>query len=250
MTERETDPPTDPEPMHEVPDTEAGRHDSVNQKVRSIEAAAIAGVLFAVLGSLAENLLSSFPELDQSEAELQAWFADSGNRTTLIIGGNLVAFSSIMFLWFVAVIRRRLGDLEDRFLGTVLFGSALAFVTTWLGYGAALAGPAVAVAHFEGASVTNSSLSNAAGLGAAYLLLLGPRVQAIFVIVTSTLILRSRVLPLWLAVLGYLVAAGMLVLPLIVETLGLGFPFWVFVVSVVILIVRPRAREANVETAG
>jgi hypothetical protein len=250
MTEADTGDPSGPDPVHAVPDTEAGRGDSFGQKIRSIEAAAIAGVAFAVLGAIALALLDRFPELDSSDEQLEAWFSDSSNQTALIFGCNLVAFSSIMFLWFVAVIRRRLGNLEDRFFGTVFLGSALAFVTVWLGHGAAVAGPAVAMSHFEGATVDGASASNAAGLGAAYLLVLGPRIEAIFIVVTSVLILRSRVLPRWLAFVGFAIALLMLVLPLIASPVGLGFPVWVFLVSVVILVVRPRKRETEAELAS
>ncbi|MGI9645700.1 MAG: hypothetical protein ACR2O6_10360 [Ilumatobacteraceae bacterium] len=249
MSKDEVDSPIDPEAVHKVPDTEAGRHESLAQKIRSIEAAAVAGVLFAVIGAIALALLSSFPDLDQGEPGLKTWFADSGNQTTLIFGANLMVFSSIMFLWFVAVIRRRLGDLEDQFFGTVFLGSAFAFVAVWLGHGAAVAGPAVAVSHFEGASVTGPSLSNAAGLGAAYLLVIGPRVEAVFVLVTSVLFLRSRVLPTWLAILGFVIALGMFFLPLIATPTGYGFPVWVMVVSFTILAVRPRKREVEAVTA-
>lgn len=230
--------------------TEVGRRQSFPERIRSIEAAAIAGVMYAVLSAISLELLSRFPDLDQSQAELEAWFADSGNQTTLIFGCNLVALSSIMFLWFVAVIRRRLGDLEDRFFGTVFLGSALAYVAVWLGHGAAMAAPAVAVSHVDGAAVDVSSLSTASGLGSAFLLVIGPRIQAIFVIVTSTLIVRSRVLPTWLAVVGYVVALGMLVLPLVADPVGLGFPLWVLVVSLVILLVRPKVYEARREATA
>jgi hypothetical protein len=242
--------PVAAEDVHAVPDTQAGRRESVEQKVRSIEAAAIAGVGFAILSVVALQLLESFPELTLTDAELQEWFDDSGNRTGLIIGCNLMALSAIMFLWFTAVIRRRLGDLEDRFFGTVFSGSAAAFVAIWLAHGAAVAAPAVAVSHLDGATVDNASLSDAAGLGAALLLVIGPRIQAVFVLVTSTLFVRSKVLPTWLGILGYLVALGMLVFPLILDPLGLGFPLWVFVVSVTILAVRPRAREIEAAVEG
>jgi hypothetical protein len=247
MTDAHTGEHDEPGGVHAVPDTEAGRSDSFGRKIRSIEAAAIAGIAFSVLGGIALTMLASFPDLDQSDAQLSAWFDDSANQTTLIIGCNLMAVSSIMFLWFVAVIRRRLGELEDRFFGTVFLGSALAFVAVWLGHGAAIAGPAIAMSHIEGASVSGASASNAAGLGAAYLLVIAPRIQAVFILVTSTLIMRSRVLPRWLAIVGYLVALGMLIVPLILESLGLGFPLWVFLVSIVILIVGPRARETQAE---
>jgi hypothetical protein len=229
---------------------ELGPTGSVGQKARTIESAAIAGIGYAVIGTIALQLLESFPDLDQTDAQLNEWFADSSNQTTLIVGANLVAISSILFLWFVAVIRRRLGDRDDRFFGTVFLGSAVTYVAVWLGHAAAVASPAVAMTYLEGASVTGSSATNAAGLGSAFLLLLAPRIQAVFVIVTSTLILRSKVLPRWLAIIGYVIAVGMLLIPLIIDPIRLGFPSWVFLVSVVILLSRPRARARKMDPEG
>jgi len=37
-------------------------------------------------------------------------------------GLNLVPFAGIAFLWFIGVLRDRLGESEDRFFATVFFG--------------------------------------------------------------------------------------------------------------------------------
>ena len=58
---------------------------------------------------------------------------------------------------------------------------------------------------------------------------------AVFVFSTSTVVLRSRVLPLWLAYLGYGIAVAMFVVPFIFEPMGVVFPCWVLLVSVVVL---------------
>jgi hypothetical protein len=226
----------------EDPDLDA-RPQRVGRRVRSVEAAAVAGGIYAVLAVVGLSLLSRYPSLDQTEDEITAWFDDSANQSSLIIGLNLVAVSSIAFLWFVAVIRRRLGDLEDRFFGTVFFGSAIVYVAIWLVGGAVLAGPALATARINSGSVSRASASLAGGIGASRLLVVAPRVQAVFVLTTSTLILRSRVLPSWLAIVGYVIAAGMFFFPLVMEPLGLGFPTWVFVVSLVIFLRRPTGRR-------
>jgi hypothetical protein len=39
-----------------------------------------------------------------------------------------VPFAGIAFLWFIGVLRDRLGELEDRFFATVFFGSGLLFL--------------------------------------------------------------------------------------------------------------------------
>ena len=66
----------------------------------------------------------------------------------MILGVNLLTVSSIMFVWFVAVIRRRVGDRENRFFGTVFLGSALLVAGAWLTAGVLYAAPAVAARTF------------------------------------------------------------------------------------------------------
>jgi hypothetical protein len=39
-----------------------------------------------------------------------------------------VPFAGIAFLWFVGVVRDRIGEAEDRFFATVFLGSGLLFV--------------------------------------------------------------------------------------------------------------------------
>jgi hypothetical protein len=41
-----------------------------------------------------------------------------------------VPFAGIAFLWFIGVIRDRLGDHEDRFFASVFLGSGLIFLAT------------------------------------------------------------------------------------------------------------------------
>ena len=44
-----------------------------------------------------------FPSPDLPDAELEQWFADSGNRWKMLAGLNLGTLSAVAFLWFVAV---------------------------------------------------------------------------------------------------------------------------------------------------
>lgn len=216
------------------------RSDRGRARARSIEAAAIAGIVYSILKLTALALLDRTPRLSLDDDELTAWFDEAGNRSALLLGLNLAAISSIAFLWFVAVIRRRIGDREDRFFSTVFLGSAIAYVGAWLLAASAIASPAVAVTLLDAATISGSSATLAGGLGAAVLLVVAPRLQAVFVLTTTTIVLRSRALPTWFAVIGYVFGLNLLVVPLIARPLGIAFPIWVFVVSVALLIARPN----------
>ena len=58
---------------------------------------------------------------------------------------NLVPFAGIAFLWFIGVLRDRLGEREDRFFATVFLGSGLLFLAM-LFISAAVAG-GIIIAH-------------------------------------------------------------------------------------------------------
>ncbi len=115
-----------------------------------MEAAAAAGLASSVLTVVALESLSQFPSLSLDDTELRAWFDDGGNRARLIMGSNLLTVGSVAFLWFVAVIRRRLGHRENRFFATAFFGSALILLATGLTGTGLLASPAVAVTILDG----------------------------------------------------------------------------------------------------
>ena len=57
-----------------------------------------------------------------------AWLTDSQRRAAVAIALNLVPFAGIAFLWFIGVLRDRIGEREDRFFATVFFGGGLLLV--------------------------------------------------------------------------------------------------------------------------
>jgi len=215
------------------------------RRARSIEAAAIAGIAYALLTVLAMIRLSRFPSLELSNEDLAAWFEDGTHQAWLIGALTLGSVAAIAFLWFVAVIRRRLGDLEDQFFSTVFLGSGILYVAVWLSGAAVLAAPAVAMTQLDAGAVSPASASLAGGIGASLILVVAPRIQAVFIFTTSTVIMRTHVLPSWLAVIGYLSGLVLFVLPLVTQPSGLVFPAWVLTVSVMLL--ATRSTDSTIE---
>ena len=216
----------------------------LRHNLRSIEAAAVAGIVYAGLAVWAMSLFSSVPDLSLSDDQLTEWFSN-GN---LILGLNLAAISSIAFLWFVAVVRRRIGDQEDRFFSTVFVGSATLYLAVWLTGAAILTAPAIALAIQDDLRVTQDTATLAAGSAAALILVVAPRLQAVFVISTSTLLLRTRTMPKWLSFLGYLIGVCLFVIPTIFQFLGIGLPVWVLIASITILVLRRQPQSEPSES--
>src|SRR5215472_9484510 len=111
--------------------------------LRTPRAAAAAGILFSLLLGLALVLLLVSAPSDTATAG--TWLTDSSRRATLAVALNLVPFAGIAFLWFIGVVRDRIGQREDRFFATVFLGSGLLFVAM-LFVGAAVGGGLIATA--------------------------------------------------------------------------------------------------------
>jgi hypothetical protein len=96
----------------------------IGQRMRTPRAAAVAGIIFSLL------LITSY---------LLIWISIPSNplgavtdvvnySKTISLALNLLPFAGIAFLWFIAVVRDRLGELEDRFFATVFLGSGLLYI--------------------------------------------------------------------------------------------------------------------------
>jgi hypothetical protein len=210
----------------------------VGNRIRSIEAAAVAGLVFAVLSFISLLLLNSPPDPTAPDSEIAAWYADPTNRASLTVGLSLAVVSAVSFLWFVAVIRRRVGDREDRFFATVFLGSGILLTGVMLVGAATLASGAVTVDLADGRVPDAGILAALTGLGTSLLLIVLLRVQAVFVVSTSTLALRSNAFNRWLSYFGYGIALVMFFMPILSEPVGLAFPVWVGILSIALLVRR------------
>ena len=98
--------------------------DLIRARLKTPRAAAIAGIQFSVL--LITVLLLFRLSVRADPLEAGAWLKTSSKTIALAL--NLVPFAGIAFLWFIGVLRDRLGELEDRFFSTVFLGSGLLFL--------------------------------------------------------------------------------------------------------------------------
>ena len=144
---------------------------------------------------------------------------------------------SFAFLWFIGVLRDRLGQQEDRFFATVFFGSALLFLAM-LFVAAAVIGAVILVA----ASAEPNELINSATFrfarAATYIVMnvYAIKMAAVFMISTSTVVIYTGIAPRWIAVIGYLLALVLLVGSYYISWSFAVLPVWVFLISVYILI--------------
>src|SRR5262249_15002034 len=93
-------------------------------QLKTPRAAAIAGIAFSVLLIVILAMLRSAVPADPLESG--AWLVTDSNRAAVAL--NLIPFAGVAFLWFIGVLRARLGHQEDRFFATVFLGSGLLFL--------------------------------------------------------------------------------------------------------------------------
>ncbi|HET7820877.1 MAG TPA: hypothetical protein VFL10_05070 [Ornithinibacter sp.] len=209
---------------------------------RTRRSAAVAGLLFAVLLITAMVLM----RLALADDSLQSLSTDAGSRRLVRWSLQLVPFAGIAFLWFIGVVRDQLGDVEDRLFSTVFLGSGLLFLAM-LFAGAASSSSVLELSTRPTPSVEVWAYGrdSTQTLVSVYAM----RMAAVFTLSVSTVGLRTRAIPRWVAYLGYVVALVLLVAAGEHRWSQLIFPLWVLVLSLVILLTRPAA-AAEPPTAG
>ena len=212
------------------------------ERLRTPRAAAVAGIVFSVLLILALVLI--ILATPSNPATAGTWLSNSGRRGAVAVALNLVPFAGIAFLWFIGVVRDRIGEHEDRFFATVFLGSGLLFVAM-LFVAAAFAGGLIAeVAGRAPVTPGQDLLANGRQVTSLLLRVYAMRMAAVFMISTATITLRTRVIPTWIGVVGYVFAAVLLVSVGLTPWVTLLFPVWILVLSVDILRTSLRATPA------
>ena len=201
--------------------------------LRTPRAAAVAGILFSVLLGLALVLINV--SVPSDPATTGDWLADPGRRALFAVALELVPFAGIAFLWFIGVVRDRIGQREDRFFASVFLGSGLLFVAM-LFVGAAFAAGLIAdVAAGSAAAPGPGLLALGRQISSLLLRLYAMRMAAVFTISTATIGLRTKVIPRWIGMAGLAVAVVLLVSVGLTVWAELLFPAWILLLSLDIL---------------
>jgi hypothetical protein len=203
--------------------------------LRAPRAAGVAGLLFAGLFVASILLLRHHPPRNASPEQIKAFFDQGDGRLVNLVGFYLAPFVGITFLWFLAVARSSVGHRSDRFFDTVFLGSGMLFVAMTFASGAA-AGTIAAAVRFQDANLPSSgAVELARGLAYSFLYTFAIKMAGVFMLVTSTLGLRTGGLSRWLVYVSWLLAAVLLVSVSYYELIILIFPLWVAGVSIAIL---------------
>ncbi len=205
-------------------------------------AAAIAGILFALLFAVSLVLVRLAIPADLSSG---ASWVEQGTRQ-LTLAEALMPLAGIAFLWFVGVIRDRIGELEDRFVSTVFLGSSLLFLAMVFVSMAIAGGIVASSARYSGEPLAEDVIV----FGRAVMLQISNvyalRMAGVCMISLATIWLRTRLMPSWLAGITYLLALLLLLIINLSLWVTLIFPGWVFLISVLILIMNFRQTHPTI----
>ncbi len=212
--------------------------------LKTPKAAAVAGILFSILSIIVFALLRISVPADPYESG--SWLRT--NSRTVIVALNLVPFAGIAFLWFIGVLRDRLGQLEDRFFATVFLGSGLLFLVM-LFIAAALIGAIIMAFSAKPEQLMSSGtfhFARAAAYSIVNIYMI--KMACVFMFTTSTVAIFTGFAPRWLAFLGYILSLLLLCFSYYVSWSFLVFPLWVFLISIYILLENTRVPSETAES--
>ncbi|MBR1237086.1 hypothetical protein JQ597_35230 [Bradyrhizobium sp. AUGA SZCCT0177] len=199
--------------------------------LRTPKAAAFAGIIFSVLWVAVFGLMRLSVPSDPFEEG--AWLA--GDTTFVALALNLVPVAGVAFLWFIGVLRDRLGAREDQFFATVFLGSGVLLLAMLFVAAAVFGAIIVALRAAPDALVHSATFHFGRGLAYGMINIYVVKTAAVFMITTSTIAIYTRLMPRWLAIVGFIIAAALLIGSSYFESSLLVFPLWVLLVSLTIL---------------
>ena len=204
----------------------------IRARLRTPRAAAIAGIVFSVL--LISGLWLMRLSIPSDPREAGEWLETSAARVTFAL--NLVPIAGVAFMWFVGVLRDRLGTLEDQFFATVFLGSGLLFLGMMFVAAAAVGALVLTYSEHPEARLGSATFAFARAFTFDIMHVYAFKMAAVFMITASTLAFHTRFIPRWIAFLGYACAAFLLFASGYFDWALFVFPAWVLLVSSNILV--------------
>jgi len=205
-------------------------------KLETPRAAAVAGIIFSLL--LLTSMVLVRISVPENPEDAGSWLAGGWRNVNFAL--NLLPFAGIAFLWFIGVVRDRIGEDEDRLFATVFLGSGLLFLAMLF----ASAGITGSILRIYGSTpdVLIESGIYSFGRTVTYEIMnvFAMRMAGVFMITTCTLSLRTGIIPRWMAYLGLALALFLLFSLESFYWIPVVFPFWVLLISVYILVANFR----------
>jgi hypothetical protein len=204
---------------------------AIRDRLKAPRAGAIAGIVFSIL--LIVSLVLIRVSVPATTGDSGTWLSDSEKSIRLAL--DLLPFAGIAFLWFMGVLRDRMGALEDRFFATVFLGSGLLFLAMIFALSAVAGGLMMAYEAIPGKLMDSGIYTFARTVAYQFGSVFAMRMAGVFMMSTCTLAIRIGMFPRWMAFLGYALALLLLLSIGRFYWTQLLFPLWVLMISVHVL---------------
>lgn len=176
--------------------------------VRMYRAAMLSGAAFALLLFFgASTMFGSTPDTANKSADVVAqkwatWIADSGHRSSVIVGAFLAILAAIVLIWFASAIRARVAPGNSPLMGfAVLAAGAI---------GASVLGPLALTGGtaFGDDPVPTDGNTIWMAFSLAFPALLAVFGLAIAAFIATIVVVGRPVLPMWVVVFGWIAVLG------------------------------------------
>jgi hypothetical protein len=210
-------------------------------ELRTPKAAALAGIVFALLLIATFGLLQGSVPAEPIAPRL--WLR--GNASIIGFALQLIPFAGVAFLWFIGVLRDRLREREDRLFSTVFVGSGLLFLALLFSAAAVVGGIIIAFTAQPDRPVDPETFVFVWTLAFSLMNVYAIKMAGVFMISTSTVALHTRLVPRYIAFLGFGLALFLLLGSQYWNWSFFVFPLWVLLLSIQILIDNFRSPRTS-----
>jgi len=217
----------------------------LSDTVKYARLSSISGIIFAALFVVALVLVHTTPTLSASDAEITAYYA-GGSTLLVTVGLYLIPFAGIVFLWHAhctrLLIETRTASPSAIPHGLQLVSGVLFVVLLFAG--TASAGSVALLKDLSSAPLPSADFIRgmlAVGYGMIFVYAL--RGAGMYALTTTNLLRQAGIMPKWVGLMSYLLAAFLLLSTVMHPAAMLIFPSWVVIAGLVIFIRAGRVAE-------
>lgn len=212
----------------------------IRAALKAPRAGAVAGIVFSILFTISLAMIRLAVPASPDDAGV--WL--SHGRRSMGFALNLLPFAGIAFLWFIGVLRDRMGELEDRFFASVFLGSAILFLAMAFTSAAIAGGVMMSHGVLAGRLIESGIYTFARTVAYVIVNVYAMKMAGVFMITTCTIAIKIGIFPRWMAIFGYALALFLLLGSGHLSWAVMVLPLWVIMISVHILFANLRTEVA------
>jgi len=202
----------------------------------------LAGLLYAICFAAITIIVPSTPDTGDSDAVKQYadFWNDSSHQSRALVAAMVLTYAFLLFLGFAAGLRDRLRAVDSGPLPSLVLGAGAVSAALMLAGGVASFAVGITADQAKSFSADGKTAMIFDNLGYG---MLAPAFMAaaVMAVAIGIVTLRTRVLPVWTAWLGFLLGLACVGSYFSAWTGFIGVPLWSGVIGIVLLLQRDAA---------